>query len=120
MNSLEYINPILMKSQSEELSQKNNISFHDIGIKLFPGVFQYNKKKSYEHNNYNNNFGEIFNNDEIKNNKKDVIKIKNDLECNNYLCKNNFNKNKTEQKKGLALAFDYYSSFLEDKKILIK
>ena len=114
-SSLDYLNLNLMKSQSEELSHKNMLNFHDIGIKLFPGAFGYNKKQSYEQNNVNlgdnknNSFGE-----ENKVNSENC-RTKYNLECNNYLCKTNISNCKKEQKNGLALAFDYYSSFLEDK-----
>jgi hypothetical protein len=113
--SLENLNLNLMKSQSEELSHKDMLNFHDIGIKLFPGAFRYNKKQSYEQNNVNlgdnknNSFGE-----ENKVNSENCM-TKYNLECNNYLCKTNVSNCKKEQKNGLALAFDYYSSFLEDK-----
>ena len=109
-----------MKSQSEEISYKNDFLFHDIGIKLFPGVFQYNKKKSYEQNDYIN--GGIINDKSVEENKKgndlDLISTKKDFECNNYLPKTKSNNIKTEQKSGLALAFDYYSSFLEELKLV--
>ena len=107
-----------MKSQSEEFHDKTIFNYHDIGIKLFPGAFRFNKNKSYEQNNYINNTGENINNNCEEENKKDElnnIKIKNDLECDNYLCKSNSTNIKRNQKNGLALAFDYYASFLEDK-----
>ena len=100
-----------MKSQSEEFHDKTIFNYHDIGIKLFPGAFRFNKTKSYEQNkNINNNCEEENKKDELDN-----IKIKNDLECDNYLCKVNSGNIKRNQKNGLALAFDYYASFLEDK-----
>ena len=100
-SSLEDFNLSLIKSQSEELSNKNMFNFHEVGIKLFPGAFHYNKKKSYEKNN--ESLGDNYRNQY-------------NLECDNYLCKTNVNSNcKKEQKNGLELAFDYYSSFLEDK-----
>ena len=123
INSLDLLNLDLMKSQSEDLSHKNLFDFHDIGIKLFPGAFHFNKLKSYEKNNINLISNE--NNKLVEENKKiselnfDSFKNKNDIECNNYLCKANNGNIKNEQKNGLALAFDYYSSFLEDK-IIIK
>ena len=123
ISTLDLLNLDLMKSQSEDLSHKNAFDFHDIGIKLFPGAFQFNKLKSYEKNSINLNSNE--NNNLMEENKKvselnfDKFKNKNDIECNNYLCKNNSGNIKNEQKNGLALAFDYYSSFLEDK-IIIK
>ena len=121
MNSLQYINLDLIKSQSEEISYKNEFSFHDIGIKLFPGAFQYNKKKSYEQNDYNK-FWEIINYKPVEENKKvadlDLIITEKDFECNNYILKTNSNNIKTEQKSGLALAFDYYSSFLDKQKLV--
>ena len=120
ISSLENLNLDFMKSQSEDLSHKNFYDYHDVGIKLFPGAFKYNKKNSYEQNNeikvnynFNNNFAE-----ENKRNSEfnyDNFINKNDIECNNYLCKTNISTNKNEQKNGLALAFDYYSSFLENK-----
>ena len=120
LNSLENLNIDLMKSQIEDLSYKNEFDFHDIGIKLFPGVFRYDKKKSYEQ--YKGNVDLYINKnflDESKKEKTSVFnfdnKNKNDIECNNYLCKVNCNNIKSEQKIGLALAIDYYSSFLEDK-----
>ncbi len=110
-----------MKSQSEDLSDKKFFDYYDVGIKLFPGAFKYNKKKSYEENkginansNLNNNFGEE--NKKVSESNFDNFINKNDIECNNYLCKTNINNHKNEQKNGLALAFDYYSSFLEDKR----
>ena len=121
VNSSEFINLNLMKSQSEEISYKNDFLFHDIGIKLFPGAFQYNKKKSYEQNDYNN-YGGFINDKSIDENKKEndlnLNRTKKDFECNNYLRKIKSNNIKTEQKSGLALAFDYYSSFLEELKLV--
>ena len=123
ISSLDLLNLDLMKSQSEDLSHKNFFDFHDIGVKLFPGAFRFNKLKSYEKNNINLISNE--NNNLVEENKKiselnfDSFKNKNDIECNNYLCKANNGNIKNEQKNGLALAFDYYSSFLEDK-IIIK
>ena len=121
INSSEFINLNLMKSQSEEISYKNDFLFHDIGIKLFPGAFQYNKKKSYEQNDYNN-YGGFINDKSIDENKKEndlnLNRTKKDFECNNYLRKIKSNNIKTEQKSGLALAFDYYSSFLEELKLV--
>ena len=122
ISSLDLINLDLVKSQSEDLSHKKTFDFHDIGIKLFPGAFRFNKLKSYEKNNIN---FVSENNNSMEENKKvtelnfDNFKNKNDIECNNYLCKANSGNIKNEQKNGLALAFDYYSSFLEDK-IIIK
>jgi hypothetical protein len=121
LNTLEYLNIDLMKSQSEDLSYKNLFDFHDIGIKLFPGAFQYEKKRNYEKRHVNATSNIKTNNFEENKRLKvsdfnfDKVKDKNDLECNNYLCKTNCSNNKIEQKKGLALALDYYSSFLEDK-----
>ena len=106
LTSLELLNLNLMKSQSEDLSNKKMFNFHDVGIKLFPGAFLKNKKNNYEQNNIN------VNNNTIEENKK-VSDF--NFECNNFLCKSNSNIIKGEQKNGLALAFDYYSSFLEDK-----
>ena len=119
ISSLDNLNHNLIKSQSEELSHENIFNYHDIGIKLFPGIFKYNKKKSYEQNNFLNNINESINNKYEEENKKvsdlDIIKTKNDLECDNYLCKVNSNNIRRNQKNGLELAFDYYASFLEDK-----
>ena len=55
INSLEYLNLDLVKSQSEEINHKDVFNFHDIGIKLFPGAFRYNKKKNYEQNIFDGN-----------------------------------------------------------------
>ena len=117
ISSIENLNLNLMKSQSEELSHENIFNYHDIGIKLFPGAFKFNKKKCSEQNNYFNNMNENVNNKYEEENKTDldIIKTKNDLECDNYLCKVNSGNIKKNQKNGLALAFDYYASFLEDK-----
>ena len=123
ISSGDLLNLDLMKSQSEDLSHKYFFDFHDVGIKLFPGAFRFNTLKNYEKNNINLNSNE--NNNLIEENKKvselnfDNFKNKNDIECNNYLCKANSGNIKNEQKNGLALALDYYSSFLEDK-IIIK
>ena len=118
INSLEYLNLDLVKSQSEEINHKDVLNFHDIGIKLFPGAFRYNKKKNYEQNIFDGN--SIINNNLIEENKKtdftnDNLRNKNDLECNNYLCKANSNTIKSEQRNGLSLAYDYYCSFLGNK-----
>ena len=99
-----------MKSQSEDLSNKKIFNFHDVGIKLFPGAFLHNKQKEYEQ--------KIINGNNNKNNNviEEINKISDfNFECNNFLCKSNSNITKGEQKNGLALAFDYYSSFLENK-----
>ena len=119
LNSLECLNLDLAKSQSEELKYNNNdFNFHDIGIKLFPGAFRYNKNRNYEPNIFDGNCN-IANNLSEENKKSeincDIYRNNHNLECNNYLCKANSNCIKGEQKKGLALAIDYYSSFLEDK-----
>ena len=108
----------LMKSQSEELSHKEMFDFHEVGIKLFPGVFLYNKKQSNENKILGNvstvnGFGEE--NKKVSEVNIDNCRNKYNLECDNYLCKTNINNCKTGQKNGLALALDYYSSFLEDK-----
>ena len=121
LNSLEYLKIDLMKSQSEDLSYKNLFDFKNIGIKLFPGAFQYEKKRSYRQNdanvnsNINRKYLEEDKNIKLSDYNLDKVRDKNDIECNNYLCKSNCNNIKIEQKKGLALALDYYSSFLEDK-----
>ena len=80
----------LIKSQSEDLSQNNFFDFHDVGIKLFPGVFRFNKLKSYEKNNIDINSNK--NNNLLEENKKvselnfDTFNNKNNIaiECNNY------------------------------------
>ena len=110
INSLELSNLNLMKSQSDDISLQN-IDLHDVGIKLFPGAFCY-KTKNYEPNKMDGN-------EDVKITKckenKDKKPPELNFECNNFLCKSNSNIIKTEQKNGLALAFDYYSSILEDK-----
>ena len=110
INSLELSNLNLMKSQSDDISLQN-IDLHDVGIKLFPGAFCY-KKKNYEPNKMDGNEDVKINKCEENKNKKPPEL---NFECNNFLCKSNSNIIKTEQKNGLALAFDYYSSILEDK-----
>jgi len=102
------LNLNLIKSKSDEISLQN-IDLHEIGIKLFPGAFCY-KAKNCEQN-------KIFGNDNLNNNLNEEKKKSSDInfECNNFLCKSNNNTIKSGQKHGLALAFDYYSSFLEDK-----
>ena len=121
ISSGDLLNLDLMKSQSEDLFHKNIFDFHDVGINLFPWTFCFNKLKSYEKNNIDLNSNE--NNNLLEENKK-VSELnytfkKNDIECNNYLCKTNSDNIKNEQKNELALSFDYYSSFLEDE-IVIK
>ena len=100
----------LMKSQSDDISLQN-IDLHDVGIKLFPGAFCY-KKKNYEPNKMDGN--EDVNPNTCEEN-KDKKPPELNFECHNFLCKSNSNIIKSEQKNGLALAFDYYSSILEDK-----
>ena len=102
------LNLNLIKSKSDEISLQN-IDLHEVGIKLFPGAFCY-KTKNCEQN-------KIVGNDNLNNNLNEEKKKSSDInfECNNFLCKSNNNTIKIEQKNGLALAFDYYSSFLEDK-----
>ena len=95
INNLELLNLNLSKSQSEELNHKN-YDLNEVGIKLFPGIYKSKK----------------FNNSLEKNN---CIKNKNDFK-QNFLHKTNSCMNRPQQKDGLALAFDYYSSFLEDTK----
>ena len=123
INSLDSLNLDLIKSQSEDLSHKNFFGCYDIGVKLFPGAFRFNKLKkkkkkdiNLNSNEYNNLVGEKKKISELK---IDNLKNKKDIECNNYLCKGKSGNMINRQKNGLALAFDYYSSFLEDK-ILIK
>ena len=109
-NSPELSNLNLMKSQSDDISLQN-IDLHDVGIKLFPGAFCY-KKKNYEPNKMDLNEDVKFNTCEENKDKKPPEL---NFECHNFLCKSNSNTIKSEQKNGLALAFDYYSSILEDK-----
>lgn len=103
ISNFEFPNLYLMKSQSGNLPYESLLSYKDVGFKLFPGFFHLEKKKSFDKNS--DNF--ISNKMSEKN-----------FECKNYLCKSNYNLNKTEQKIGLELAGDYYSSFLKDKIIL--
>ena len=110
INSLELLNLNLMKSQSDDISLQN-IDLHDVGIKLFPGAFCY-KKKNYEPNKMDLNEDVKINTCEENKDKKPPEL---NFECHNFLCKSNSNTIKSEQKNGLALAFDYYSSILEDK-----
>lgn len=131
INNLELLNLNLSKCQSEELTHKN-YDLHDVGIKLFPGIYK-NKNYNLEIGKDNNSINNININDNIMNinNKEEVIKKledsdnfvdkdkcmnnKNEFKYN-FLHKANSNVIKGEQKKGLALALDYYSSFLEDTK----
>ena len=115
INLLENLNLNFKKTQSEDLSVKNTFDFHDIGIKLFPGAFRYNQKNIRDNTLKENNY---INNSPLKENYGGIdynLENKNDLECHNYICKSNNNNTKQEPKNGLALAFEYYSSFLEDK-----
>jgi hypothetical protein len=117
-NSLDYLNLELLKSQSEDLSNKNNFNFHEIGRKLFPGAFRYNKKKNNEKNIFDgvtNSHNNLSEEDKKIDANCENYQNNNNLKCKNYLSKENCNCKKGEQKKGLALAIDYYSSFLEDK-----
>ena len=131
INNLELLNLNLSKCQSEELKHKN-YDLHDVGIKLFPGIYK-NKNYNLEIGKDNNSINNININDNIMNinNKEEEIKKledsdnfvdkdkcmnnKNEFKYN-FLHKANSNVIKGEQKKGLALALDYYSSFLEDTK----
>ena len=131
INNLELLNLNLSKCQSEELTHKN-YDLHDVGIKLSPGIYK-NKNYNLEIGKDNNSINNININDNIMNinNKEEVIKKledsdnfvdkdkcmnnKNEFKYN-FLHKANSNVIKGEQKKGLALALDYYSSFLEDTK----
>jgi hypothetical protein len=128
INNLEMLNLNLTKSQSEELNHKN-YDLHDVGIKLFPGIYKYKnynldiEKNSINNINKKNNIN-INNNEEddkkvedMENfvDKNDYINSKNDNK-QNYLHKANSNIIKKQEKNGLALAYDYYSSFLEDNK----
>ena len=131
INNLELLNLNLSKCQSEELTHKN-YDLHDVGIKLFPGIYK-NKNYNLEIGKDNNSINNININDNIMNinNKEEVIKKledsdnfvdkdkcmnnKNEFKYN-FLHKANSNVIRGEQKKGLALALDYYSSFLEDTK----
>ena len=110
INSVELLNLNLMKSQSDDISLQN-IDLHDVGIKLFPGAFCY-KTKNYEQNKMDANNNLAFNNNICDENKKSSDL---NFECHNFLCKSNSNSIKSDQKNGLALAYDYYSSFLEEK-----
>lgn len=105
ISNLEFSNLNLMKSQSGNLPYESFVDYRDVGFKLFPGFFHLEKKKSFDKNS--NNF--------IINKMGDKDK---NFECKNYLCKSNYNLNKKEQKIGLELAGDYYSSFLKSKIIL--
>jgi len=103
--SLEFSNLNLMKSHSGHLPYESMMDYKDVGFKLFPGFFHLEKKKSFDKNSDNfiiNKMG-----DKDKN-----------FECKNYLCKSNYCLNKKEQKIGLELAGDYYSSFLKSQIIL--
>ena len=126
INNLELLNLNLTKSQSEELNHKN-YDLNEVGFKLFPGIykykkfnFDYNKSSSNDINNLNiiNNEKEnIKKGEEIQDNfieKNNCINSQNDIK-QNFLYKTNINTVKREHKNGLALAYDYYSSFLEDK-----
>ena len=134
INNLELLNLNLNKCQSEELTHKK-YDLHDIGVKLFPGIYKNNNynidigKNSNSINNTNinnnNNYLNINNNyteEEIKKSEDNFIDKNKYIENNknefkyNFLHKTNSNVIKGEQKKGLALAVDYYSSFLEDTK----
>ena len=134
INSLEMLNINLSKSQSENLTHKN-YDLHDVGIKLFPGIY---KNKNFNSDNGSSNTtndtnSNVINNNNINyNNYEDNEKradldnfinknnfkksIKDDIECENYLHKANSHNINFEPKNGLELAFDYYSSFFEDKK----
>jgi hypothetical protein len=131
INNLELLNLNLSKCQSEELTHKN-YDLHDVGIKLFPGIYK-NKNYNLEIGKDNNSINNININNNYKNinNKEEEIKKSEDSDnfvdkdkCMNYknefkfnfLHKANSNVIRGEQKKGLALALDYYSSFLEDTK----
>ena len=109
INSLELLNLNLMKSQSDDISLQN-IDLHDVGIKLFPGAFCY-KTKNNELNKMDINNNLVHNKAYEENKKSSDL----NFECHNFLCKSNSNSIKSEQKNGLALAYDYYSSFLEEK-----
>ena len=132
LNSLEKLNLNLSKSQSEELNHKN-YDLNEVGIKLFPGIYKY-KKFNYELDKNCNSISNINKTDYINMNinnyeednkkvedmdnsieKNNCINSKNDFK-QNFLHKANGCMNRPQQKNGLALAFDYYSSFLEDTK----
>ena len=105
ISSLEFSNLNLMKSQSGNLPYESMLDYKDVGFKLFPGFFHLEKKKSFDKNSDNfiiNKMG-----DKDKN-----------FECKNYLCKSNYYLKKKEQKIGLELAGDYYSSFLKSQILL--
>ena len=132
INNLELLNLNLSKSQSEDLNHKN-YDLNEVGIKLFPGIYKY-KKFNFEFEKNNNGINNINKTDCVNNkninsieeeNKKaedldnfieknNCLKNKNEFK-QNFLHKTNSNTIKAKQKDGLALAFDYYSSFLEDK-----
>ena len=129
INSLEMLNLNLYKSQSEKLEHKNYDDLHDVGIKLFPGIYKNNNFNFENGNNINNGVNNNINNnlnineeenikgEELDNfiyKKKNSCKINNikdNIQCENYLHKSNSSFIKCEYKNGLALAFDYYSSF---------
>lgn len=134
------LNLNLSKCQSEELNHKN-FDLFDVGIKLFPGIYKnknFNLDTGKNNNTSINNSNGINNNNNINNSKYiNVIKNGDDIkkteefdnyieknnsansqnDCKkNFLHKNNINTTKGQHKNGLALAFDYYSSFFEDQK----
>ena len=125
INNLELLNLNLTKSQSEELNHKN-YDLNEVGYKLFPGIYKYkNYNLDFKTSSSNINNMNIINNEE-ENIKKGEEMTDNFIEKNNcinnqnnfkqnFLYKTNINTIKKEYKDGLALAYDYYSSFLEDK-----
>ena len=134
INCLGMLNLNLNKSQSEKLEHKNYDDLHDVGIKLFPGIYKNNNFNFENGNNINNGVNNNINNNlnineeenikgedldnfiYKKKNSCEINNIKDNIQCENYLHKSNSSSFKCEYKNGLALAFDYYSSFLEDKK----
>lgn len=132
----------LVKSQSEDTthsssaklnlcdvdSKLNDFNFHDVSAKLFPGVFRDNStdKNDNENNKYNNindKINEKTISEKDNNNSNNSNNNHFNYKCNNFVFKNNnlssFECKKNENKSGLALALDYYSSFLEDKNKII-
>lgn len=136
INNLEMLNLNLNlnKPLSEELNHKN-YDLHDVGVKLFPGIY---KNKNFNFDNDQNSINNINKKDNIiinmNNNNEEYNKKMEDMDNfveknifmnntnnkndpkQNFLHKANSNTIKGVQKNGLALAFDYYSSFFEDTK----
>ena len=96
INNLELLNLNLSKCQSEELTHKN-YDLHDVGIKLFPGIYK-NKNYNLEIGKDNNSINNININDNIMNinNKEEVIKKLEDSD--NFVDKDKCMNNKNEFK----------------------